>query len=195
MTRPITVTFDYRCPFARNAHEAVAAFAAADDSVAWTFQPFFLDQPHTEPGAPPVWERPEGERGTGALAIAWAVAIRDHFPDRFLAWHVDAFAARHDRGEHLEDPAVVRAVAAHAGLDVDAVDAIVATGEPLAIAGREHQHNVDTYAVFGVPTFVEAGTATFIRFMERGRVDDLTRALDLLDWHRLNEFKRTQLSS
>ncbi len=193
MTRSITVTYDYRCPFARNAHEAIATFAATDESVEWGFTPFFLDQSHVAPGEPPVWERPPDERGSGALAIAWSVAIRDAFPDRFLAWHVAAFAARHDDGRHLKDEAVLRDVAAGAGLDPDAVAGIVATGTPLEIAGREHQRSVDELEVFGVPTFVEAGTATFIRFMERGRVDDLTRALDLLDWTSLNEFKRTQL--
>ena len=40
---------------------------------------------------------------------------------------------------------------------------------------------------------VEGDEAVFIRFMERGRVDDLERSLDLLDWTRLNEFKRTKL--
>jgi hypothetical protein len=34
----------------------------------------------------------------------------------------------------------------------------------------------------------------FVRFMERGRVDDLERMLDLLQWTRLNEFKRTRIS-
>jgi hypothetical protein len=29
--------------------------------------------------------------------------------------------------------------------------------------------------------------------MERGRVDDLERVLDLLPWSRLNEFKRTRI--
>jgi hypothetical protein len=29
--------------------------------------------------------------------------------------------------------------------------------------------------------------------MERGRADDLLRTLDLLEWSRLNEFKRTRL--
>jgi len=47
--------------------------------------------------------------------------------------------------------------------------------------------------VFGVPTFIEGDDAVFIRFMERGRVDDLERALGLLEWTRLNEFKRTTL--
>jgi hypothetical protein len=44
-----------------------------------------------------------------------------------------------------------------------------------------------------VPTFIDGDEAVFIRFMERGRVDDLERALDLLGWNRLNEFKRTTI--
>ena len=47
--------------------------------------------------------------------------------------------------------------------------------------------------MFGVPTYIEGEEAVFVRFMERGRVDDLERALDLLQWTRLNEFKRTRI--
>jgi hypothetical protein len=57
----------------------------------------------------------------------------------------------------------------------------------------EHSDAVDRHRVFGVPTFIEGDEAVFIRFMERGRVDDLERALDLVEWTRLNEFKRTQV--
>ena len=60
--------------------------------------------------------------------------------------------------------------------------------------GAEHTEAVDNYAVFGVPTFIEGDEAVFIRFMERGRVDDLERALELLQWSRLNEFKRTRIA-
>ena len=52
---------------------------------------------------------------------------------------------------------------------------------------------VDKYAVFGVPTFITDDDAVFVRYMERGRADDLLRTLDLLDWNRLNEFKRTRV--
>jgi hypothetical protein len=52
---------------------------------------------------------------------------------------------------------------------------------------------VERWAVFGVPTFCEGDEAVFIRFMERGRGDDVQRALDLLEWTRLNEFKRTRV--
>ena len=44
-----------------------------------------------------------------------------------------------------------------------------------------------------MPTFIEGDEAVFVRFMERGRVDDLERMLDLLQWSRLNEFKRTRI--
>ena len=57
----------------------------------------------------------------------------------------------------------------------------------------EHTEAVDLWAVFGVPTYIEDDEAVFVRFMERGRVDDLERAVDLLQWSRLNEFKRTRI--
>lgn len=195
MSRTITVTYDYRCPFARNAHEAIAAAIESGTDIDWAFSPFFLDQSTVGSDTPPLWEQPAGARGTGALALEWSVVIRDQFPDRFLSWHVGAFAARFDRGLHIEDPTVVREVATAAGVDVEAVAAAVSTGAPLAAAGRAHTDVVDRYDVFGVPTFIENDVATFIRFMERGRVDDLDRAVDLLEWTRLNEFKRTRLTS
>ena len=87
----------------------------------------------------------------------------------------------------------MREVAASVGLDADAVAAHAADPETLATLAREHTELVDRYDVFGVPTFVADGVATFVRFMERGRVEDLLRVLDLLDWDGLNEFKRTRI--
>ena len=43
------------------------------------------------------------------------------------------------------------------------------------------------------PTYLEGDEAVFIRFMDRGNVDDLVRALDLLQWSALNEFKRPRI--
>jgi len=65
---------------------------------------------------------------------------------------------------------------------------------PLKTLASEHSQAVEDWKVFGVPTFVEHDDAVFVRFMERGRVDDLERMLDLLGWGRLNEFKRTQVA-
>jgi 2-hydroxychromene-2-carboxylate isomerase len=57
----------------------------------------------------------------------------------------------------------------------------------------EHQEAVDRWGVWGVPTFIDGDDAAFVRFMERGRVDDLERTIDLLSWSRLNEFKRPRI--
>jgi DSBA-like thioredoxin domain len=193
MSRQIAVTFDYRCPFARNAHEAVVQALRDGVDIDYRFQAFSLDQVHVDEGSTPVWERPEGERGGGVLALEWGVAIRDQFPDQFLDAHVALFSARHDRGLQLKDEAVLREAAAGVGIDVDAVAAEVATGRPLKTVAAEHTEAVERWAVFGVPTFCEGEEATFIRFMERGRTDDLARAVELLEWSRFNEFKRTRV--
>ena len=193
MTRSFAVSFDYRCPFARNAHEAVVA--GLRDGHDWDvrFMPFSLDQSHVPEGDPPVWDRPATDRGTGVLAIEWGLAVRDTFPEHFLDWHVAAFAARHDHARQIREEAVLREVATDSGLDADAVAAIVASGAPLQALAHEHTEAVERWAMFGVPTFVEGDEATFVRFMERGRLDDLDRALDLLSWTRLNELKRTRI--
>ena len=193
MSRQIAVTFDYRCPFARNAHEAVVSAVREGTDIDYHFQAFSLDQVHVEEGSAPVWERPEGERGGGVLALEWGIAIRDQFPDQFLDAHVAFFAARHDKGLKLKDESVLREAAAGVGLDPEAVAAEVASGRPLKTLAAEHIESVDRWAVFGVPTFCEGEEATFIRFMERGRTDDLTRAVELLPWSRFNEFKRTRV--
>ncbi|MCU1458081.1 MAG: putative dithiol-disulfide isomerase involved in polyketide biosynthesis, partial [Actinomycetia bacterium] len=66
---------------------------------------------------------------------------------------------------------------------------------PLQTVAKEHTEAVDRWGTWGVPTFCpdDADAGVFIRFMERGRVDDLHRALELLDWERMNEFKRTRV--
>jgi predicted DsbA family dithiol-disulfide isomerase len=193
VSRTIAVTFDYRCPFARNAHEAVVAAVREGVDIDYRFQAFSLDQVHVEEGTPPVWERLEGERGGGVRALEWGIAIRDQFADQFLDAHVALFAARHDKGLKLKDEDVLREAAAGAGVDPDAVAAEIASGRPLKTLAAEHTESVERWGVFGVPTFCEGEEAVFIRFMDRGRTDDLVRAVDLIEWTRFNEFKRTRV--
>jgi predicted DsbA family dithiol-disulfide isomerase len=192
--RSIAVTFDYRCPFAYNGNAAAIAAQRGGSDLEVRYVPFSLDQVHVPEDEPPVWERKPGEWGTGVLALLYGIAVRDQFPEQFFDAHLSLFAARHERGEKLGHEDVLRAAVGAAGLDADAVAAEVASGRPLKTLAAEHTEMVDNFAVFGVPTFIEGDEAVFIRFMERGRVDDLERALDLLQWSRLNEFKRTKIA-
>ena len=195
MARQFALTWDYRCPFARNAHEAVVNGLREGRDWDVRFWPFSLDQIHVEEGQTPVWERSlHEEHGMGGVrALLWGIAVRDAFPEKFLDFHVAAFRARHDEGKKIAEEAVLREVAENVGLDADAVAEEVASGRPLKALEAEHTEAVDRHAVFGVPTIVEGDEAVFVRIMERGNVDDFAQALDLVGSNRLNEFKRTKI--
>lgn len=193
MPRAIAVTFDYRCPFAYNGNRATIAAVRGGADLDVRYVAFSLDQVHVAEGEPPVWERDPAEWGSGVRALLFGIAVRDHFREQFLDAHLELFAARHEHGGKLADPAVLRDAVARAGLDPHEVERLAALPETLATLAAEHTEMVDGYGVFGVPTFVEGDEAVFIRFMERGNVDDLLRALDLLQWPDLNEFKRTRV--
>ena len=57
----------------------------------------------------------------------------------------------------------------------------------------EHEIWSRAGSVFGVPTFIEGEEAVFVRLMERHGPSDVEKVLDMLDWSRLNEFKRTRI--
>jgi hypothetical protein len=193
VTRSFAVSFDYRCPFARNAHESVVQ--GLHDGREWdvTFTPFSLDQVHVDEGDAPVWDRPADERGSGVLALEWGLAVRDSFRDAFLDFHVALFAARHDHGRQLRDADVLADVAGSVGLDAAAVASVVASGAPLAALREEHTAAGRDDAMFGVPTFSDGGASVFVRLMDRRRPDQIDRVLDLLAFEGLNEFKHTRV--
>jgi 2-hydroxychromene-2-carboxylate isomerase len=193
VTKAFAVSFDYRCPFARNAHESVVAGLRAGRDWDVTFTPFSLDQVHVEDGGTPVWDRPEMERGTGVRALEWGLAVRDRFSEKFLDWHMATFAARHEQGAQIAKEAVLRDIAASVGLDPDAIKADVDTGKPLQSLADEHSEASKRLGMWGVPTFVDGEKAVFIRFMDRGIPEDIDRALDLLTFEGLNEFKHTRV--
>jgi protein-disulfide isomerase len=195
MTTTFTITYDYLCPFARNANEILLDELDAGADYEVTFAPFSLHQNSLPDGVPPIWEAEPGTtEGSGVLALLWSLAVRDQSPDLFQAFHRAVFAARHDEAANLNDDAVLGRIASGAGVDPDAIRAIVDSGEPMASLEAEHTALVRDHAVFGVPTFIAGGEAVFVRFMERNRPDDLQRVLEMLDWVTINEFKRTRVS-
>ncbi len=194
MPQRFDLTYDYLCPFARNANEAVvdALEQGADWSV--TFRPFSLQQNHNGPEETPVWDVAlDADMGSGVRALLWSLAVRDRFPDSFARFHVSMFAARHDQALDVGDEHVIRDVAGSAGLDADAVSEVVATGVPQRTLESEHSALVEIHEVFGVPTFIVEREAVFARIMDRHNVEDVKRIVDMLGWTNLNEFKRTRI--
>lgn len=193
-----TATWDYRCPFARNAHEHVIEGLRAGAPWDARFVPFSLGQVHVAEGEPDIWLRPDDD--SGLLAMQVGVVVRDRFPDRFLDVHEGIFALRHDEGRQLRDEGELRRVLDTHGVDADAVLDEVSAGGPLATVRDEHTEAALQHEVWGVPTFIRDDRAVFVRLMERPRGDGavarhtIERVLDLLDhFPDLNEFKHTSL--
>ena len=194
--RRFAITHDYLCPFARNAAEVVVRALEAGEGAQVDFRAFSLSQVHLDEGEAPVWQ-PGAEPRPGVLALQWGLAVRDELPERFPAVHLALFAARHDQGRDLNDPAVLAAGGAAGGGDPGAVETLVAGGRPAAALADDHTWGVDTARVFGVPTFVSDRRAVFVRLMDRPASPDAARAtlqrvLAMVeDWPDLNEFKAT----
>jgi DSBA-like thioredoxin domain len=193
------VTWDYRCPFARNGHEHVLDGLEAGADWQVTFVPFFLNQTHVPEGGTPAWEDPAHQ--PDLLALSAGVVVRDRFPDRFTAVHRALFSARHDGGGDLRDPAVVRAALSDSGVDADAILAEIENGWPAKTIRQEHERAVEELSVFGVPTFVIGDRAVFVRLMTRPEGDGalarrtIDQVLELLTDHpELNEFKYTRVA-
>ncbi|MGH9120552.1 MAG: DsbA family protein [Acidimicrobiales bacterium] len=198
MTKQFSLTWDYRCPFARNAHEHVldALEAGADWDV--TFVPFSLDQAHVQDGDPSVWDQPE--KVPNLLAGEVGIVVRDRYPDQFLAAHRGLFSARHDLAGDLREREVVAAALDSAGLDATTVLKEVDEGWARETYRKEHLAAVSEYAVFGVPTFVIADQAAFVLLMNRpngdaqASIDTVEGILDLLEGRpEINELKHTRI--
>jgi hypothetical protein len=195
---PFAVTWDYRCPFARNAHEHLIAGLQAGADWDVTFVPFSLNQVHVEEGGTDVWDDPGAKHSL--LAMEVGIAVRDLQPDRFLPVHQGLFVARHDEGRDLREREVLTAVLQEQGANPGPVWQAVDEGVALETFRKEHERVVADHAVFGVPTFIVNDQAAFIRVMSRPRgdgqfaIDTIERLVDATaHWTDLNELKHTTI--
>jgi hypothetical protein len=198
MTTSFSVTWDYRCPFARNGHEHLIAGLRAGADWDVRFLPFNLDQTHVAEGDAPVWDEPD--RYPGLLAGEVGIVVRDRLPERFLAVHEALFRARHDEALDTRDKKVLADVLTSVDVDAGAVLGEIADGWPLETFRKEHESAVADYRVFGVPTFIVGDRAVFVRLMNRpagdGAVGTATidRVLTLMgSAPEINEFKYTSI--
>jgi hypothetical protein len=196
--KPFSVTWDYRCPFARNVHEHLLAGMA--DGADWdvTFLPFTLSQGHVPEDGTPVWDDPA--KFEDLVALAAGVAVRDQYPEQFSAVHHALFAARHDEGLDIRDPALIARILDAHGVPGDKVLAEVEAGGPIDEIKRAHQLAVSEWSVFGVPTFIVGRRAVFVRLMSRPEGDaalarrSIEGIIELMEEQPdLNEFKYTTL--
>ncbi len=190
------LSFDYRCPFAKNIHLHTVSALRAGAPFSVTFVPWSLSQGHRPPGSPDVWENPDYD--ADLVALAAGVSVRDRQADRFLDAHEALFLARHERGLALKDLEEVLDVLGPLGVDTGDVAADIASRRPHGVIGAAHARFAEVEA-FGVPTFLVDGDATFVRYMTPPRdathsVELISRLIDMMREPELNEFKHTRVA-
>jgi hypothetical protein len=192
-----TLSYDYRCPFAKNLHLHLITALRNGAAFDVTFAPWTMSQGHKSPTGPDVWDDPA--RDAEHLALATSISVRDLQPTAFLDVHEALFRARHERGLRLNSQEDIVSALEGINVDLDAVWADIASRRP-------HQVLAETYAqfqgydAFGVPTLVMGDDATFIRYMYPP-TDDATASVTLFqtlvglqeNFGALNEFKHTKV--
>ena len=192
------VTWDYRCPFARNAHEHVVEGLKAGADWDVRFVPFSLGQVHVKEGEPDVWDDPA--KASGLLAMQAGIVARERTPESFLDVHKALFAARFDKGQDIRERDILEATLNEAGVDGPAILAEIDDGWALETFRKEHEAAAGDHSVWGVPTFIADDQAVFVRLMHRPQGDGalaiktIDRVVDLVGgWPELNEFKHTSV--
>ena len=191
------LSYDYRCPFAKNIHLHVVAALKSGADFDVTFLPWTMGQGYKAEGAPDVWDDPKQDSANLALAVS--TSIRDQQPALFLDAHEALFRARHERAIRLSTIEQIGDVLAPLGVDMDMVEADLATRRPFGVLGETFRE-MGRYEAFGVPTFVVNDDATFVRYM-KPPTEDGTKSAEIIsslvslmaNQVDLNEFKHTKV--
>jgi protein-disulfide isomerase-like protein with CxxC motif len=190
------LSYDYRCPFAKNIHlHAVAALKGGAD-LQIEFMPWTMSQNYRAEGAPDVWN--DEKRDSELLSLAVSTSVRDQQPAFFLDVHEAFFRARHEQGVRLVSWEQIEPILVQTGVDIEKVKADVASRRPHQVIGAAFEE-FTRYEAFGVPTFVVNGDATFVRYMDGPETPQksgelLTSLVTLMSTQSaLNEFKHTRV--
>lgn len=191
------LSFDYRCPFAKNLHLHVIAALRAGADFDVTFVPWTLSQGHRVEGAADVWNDPAYD--ADLLSMAVGISVRDRQPDLFIAAHEALFRARHERAIRLVNFDEIDAVLVPLGVDVTSVHDDVTSRRPHEVIAQSYAE-FSKFEAFGVPTLVVGNDASFIRYMTtpsddaQASVKIIERLVSLIALEpELNEFKHTRL--
>lgn len=142
--------FDPICPGAYQASRWIREVRAQTGvEVRWRF--FSLEEINREEGKKHPWERP-WSYGWSLMRVG--AALRREDAGLLDPWYAATGAALFERGEPVFLRAGAEAVAAAAGLPAGVVAAALADPSTHDDVRADHEHLVDAYAGYGVPTLV-----------------------------------------
>jgi predicted DsbA family dithiol-disulfide isomerase len=131
-------------------------------NVSWRY--FSLEQVNNKNGEDwKLWQQPESYPSRARFSFKGAEAARKQGDDAFDRFHLALLAARHVDGKELTERDTIFDAARSAELDVDQFERDFDAAN-LDSVGRDHEAGVNTYGVFGTPTFVfDGGGAAYLR--------------------------------
>ncbi len=192
-----SLSYDYRCPFAKNIHLHMVAALRAGAEFDVTFSPWTMSQGYRDSNAPDVWDDPL--KDADLLALAVSTSVRDLQPESFLDVHEALFRGRHEKAIRLASWGDIEKALEGVAVDLDRVREDVASRRPHRVIGETFRE-FEKVEAFGVPTFVVNADATFVRYMDPPGSDpsvsvELITSLLTLMTNRsaLNEFKHTRV--
>ena len=193
MEGPIEVFWDYCCPFTRNLSLGLLAWSEETENPPdLVFRPFSLMQHLLPDDELALWDRGAGDRW-GVTALLWGLAVQIICPQEFPTFHRAVFDERFENGNDVEDLRVLRSLATRLRLPLPDLESVARSDEVVDKLRVEHHAGVADRGVFGVPTVVVDGVATFVRVLDSSPMT-AKHALELIDWAQLHEFKSTALS-
>ena len=136
------------------------------DRLEITWKHFSLEEANAQGRSLRVWETPDIADAQALVAQVASEAAKRQGADLFERFHLALMVARHGgKGRiRLNDPAAMLALASDVGLDADRLRDDMADPATAEAVGRDHTEAVDTYGVFGTPTFVfEDGAAIYLK--------------------------------
>jgi len=190
------LSYDYRCPFAKNIHLHMVSALKAGGTFDVTFVPWTMSQGYKADGSPDVWD--DEKYNAELLALAVSTSIRDQQTEYFLDAHEAMFRGRHEKGIRLVTIEEIEGLLAPLGVDMDKVRSDIASRRPHQVIGESFKRFAKVEA-FGVPTFVIGNDATFVRYMN-APTNDAHASIAVIDSlvsmmanrPELNEFKHTR---
>ena len=111
------LSYDYRCPFAKNIHLHVITALRAGGELDVAFAPWTMSQGHRAPGAPDVWDDPS--KDSELLSLAYSTSIRDQQTEHFLDAHEALFRGRHEKGIRLISHEEIADVLKSTGVNIE----------------------------------------------------------------------------
>jgi predicted DsbA family dithiol-disulfide isomerase len=171
---PLTVYFDYRCPFCYRLVRLLTAVEQRRPDVSVCYRHFSLEQLNAPDPRWKVWEQPLEydlvEDGPFAMrmlrSFLASYAAQRQGPEAFARFRLRMFVAKHDRKKVMSDPKAILTAAQEAGLDM-----VAFKREWQAAEGRERLREDHTsgeaLGVAGLPALVVGdGNPIYVRLAE-----------------------------